>query len=173
MAIEASPDSTITEIVGKIQVALREAKCIGSERIVRHGLSMTHFHLLVMLERHGDMSMSRLAELLDVSMSNATGLVDRLEERGLIERSRVPDDRRVVLVRVSEEGRRIMEEVDVLRSEFLQKVLGRLDARQLERVARSVEDVSTAFLAALEDEPEGFWFEHVHGGNHGTVTRTA
>ena len=44
--------------------------------------------------------MSRLAELLDVSLSNATGIVDRMEERGLVERVRVPDDRRVVLVRI-------------------------------------------------------------------------
>ena len=48
--------------------------------------------------------MSRLAELLDVSFSNATGIVDRMAERGLVERVRVPDDRRVVLVRIGRQG---------------------------------------------------------------------
>ena len=45
--------------------------------------------------------MSRLAEMLDVSLSNATGLIDRMEERGFVERIRVPEDRRVVLVRIT------------------------------------------------------------------------
>ena len=62
-------------------------------------MSMTHMHVMWLLQHHGDLSMSRLAELLDVSLSNATGIVDRMEERGLVERVRVPDDRRVVLVR--------------------------------------------------------------------------
>src|SRR4051794_9896932 len=98
-------DARVEDIIAGVRTALREMKCIGSERIVRKGLSMSTWHVLVMLERHGDLSMSRLAELLDVSLSNATGLVDRMDERGLIERVRVPDDRRVVLVRVSEAGR--------------------------------------------------------------------
>ena len=45
--------------------------------------------------------MSRLADMLDVSMSAATGLVDRIEERGYVERIRVPSDRRVVLARIT------------------------------------------------------------------------
>ena len=40
--------------------------------------------------------MSRLADVAGVSLSNATGLVDRMEERGYIERTRVPEDRRIV-----------------------------------------------------------------------------
>ena len=57
---------------------------------------MTQLHILYMLDRHGEMPMSRLAEVLDVSLSNATGLIDRIEERGFIERIRVaggPPDR--------------------------------------------------------------------------------
>src|SRR5437870_3109067 len=92
----SSDQGHVDDIIAGVRTALREMKCIGSERIVRRGLSMSTWHVLVMLERHGDMSMSRLADLLDVSLSNATGLVDRMEERGLIERVRVPDDRRVV-----------------------------------------------------------------------------
>ena len=49
--------------------------------------------------------MSRLADMLDVSLSNATGLIDRIEERGFVERIRVPSDRRIVLVRITAAGR--------------------------------------------------------------------
>ena len=67
--------------------------------MVKLGVSMTQVHVLSLLQHHGDVPMSRLADLLDVSVSNATGLIDRMEERGLVERVRVPDDRRVVIVR--------------------------------------------------------------------------
>ena len=89
-------------IIADLRASFGELKCIGSERLVRQGISMTQLHVLNLLERHGEMAMSRLAEMLDVSMSNATGLVDRIEERGYVERIRVPSDRRVVLVRITD-----------------------------------------------------------------------
>ena len=69
-----------------------------SERLVRLGVSMAQFHIMVTLQRNGLMPMSRLADLLGVSQSNASGLIDRLEERGYVERTRVAEDRRVVLL---------------------------------------------------------------------------
>jgi len=65
-------------------------KCASSERVLRLGISMAQLHILYTLQRTGEMPMSRLAELLNVSLSNATGLIDRIEERGLVERTRVP-----------------------------------------------------------------------------------
>ena len=105
------PTGTIPEprtdgIVADFRATMMELKCVGSERLLRQGISMTQLHILHMLERHGQMPMSRLAEVLDVSVSNATGLVDRMEERGLVARTRVPEDRRVVLVQVSPRGSR-------------------------------------------------------------------
>ncbi len=44
------------------------------------------------------MPMSKLADALDVSVASLTGIIDRMEARGLVERRREPGDRRVVLV---------------------------------------------------------------------------
>ena len=40
-----------------------ELKCLGSERLVRLGISMSQLHVMHLLDRHGDIPMSRLAEL--------------------------------------------------------------------------------------------------------------
>lgn len=156
----------VDDIIAGVRAALREMKCIGSERIVRAGLSMSTWHVLVMLERHGDMSMSRLADLLDISLSNATGVIDRMEERGLVERVRVPDDRRVVLVHVSDEGRRLLNEVEVLGDEMLRRVLARLDAKQLAGVAQAMADIRAALVEVTTTETDGLWQQHVHGHAH-------
>src|SRR5690242_2901279 len=79
-------------LITDVRSFLGELKCVGSERLLRMGISMAQLHVLHLLERHGELAMSRLAETLDVSFSAATGLVDRIEERGFVERIRVPSD---------------------------------------------------------------------------------
>jgi DNA-binding MarR family transcriptional regulator len=90
--------------------------------------------------------MSRLADLLDVSVSNATGLIDRMEERGLVERVRVPDDRRVVIVRASAEGARQRDAIEALKQDRMRSILERLSPRQLTRIAGAIADLRTAVI---------------------------
>jgi len=141
------------KMIAELRGALGELHCVGSQRLVRRGVSMSHFHLMAMLERHGELPMSRIADVLDISLSNATGLIDRMEERGLVERARVPDDRRVVLVRVTDDGRRVLADLEVFRDEVVARILGRLDDRQLSRLVAAVGDLRTAIGAMVVDEP--------------------
>ena len=134
----------IDVIVTELQAAIREMRCGSTERMVRQNLSMTHVHVLWLLEHHGAMPMSRLADLVDVSLSNATGLVDRMEERGLVERFRVADDRRVVLVRPAAGGRRALEENEIVRREQMRAVLRRLTPAQLDAALSAFRDIRTA-----------------------------
>jgi hypothetical protein len=82
----AAGDGLIDGVVDELHAMIGSLRCAGTGRMVKAGISMTHLHILWVLEHHGDMPMSRLADLLDVSVSNATGLIDRMEERGLVER---------------------------------------------------------------------------------------
>jgi DNA-binding MarR family transcriptional regulator len=122
-------------------------RCAGTGRLVKAGVSMTHMHVMWLLEHHGDLPMSRMAELLDVSFSNATGIVDRMEERGLVERVRVPDDRRVVLVRITERGIQAIEETEAFKQDRLQAILSHLDEVQVTRLAAGLDDIRAAVIA--------------------------
>jgi len=153
-------------MIAQFRDALRELRCMGSQRLLQRGVSMSHLYLMSMLERHGELPMSRIAELLDVSLSNATGLIDRMEERGLAERVRVSDDRRVVHVRVTDSGRRALADVEVLQDEALARVLGKLDDRQLGRLAVAVTDLQAALLAVTAEEPDLFAHHHPAHGEH-------
>jgi DNA-binding MarR family transcriptional regulator len=124
-------------------------RCAGTGRLVKAGVSMTHMHVMWLLQHHGDLPMSHLADLLDVSLSNATGIIDRMEERGLIERLRVPDDRRVVLVRIAARGLEALDEMEAVKQDRLQAILGHLDPGQLERVATALDDIRGAVIAEL------------------------
>lgn len=148
-AAEPAPimtDAVIQSIIDEVHGMIGSLRCAGTGRMVRAGISMTHLHVLWVIEHHGELPMSRLAELLDVSLSNATGLVDRMEERGLVERIRVPDDRRVVIVRASAEGARMRDEIEALKQDRMKSILGRLTPAQLGRVLGAIGDVRTAIV---------------------------
>lgn len=151
----AATADLVDAIVTELQASIREMRCGSMERLVRRNLSMTQVHVLWLLEHQGTMPMSRLAELLDVSLSNATGLIDRMEERGLVERVRVPDDRRLVLVRPATGGRLALEENEDIRREQMRLILGRLDRDQLDRALVAFRDIRSALTA-----------ESGHSGQH-------
>jgi DNA-binding PadR family transcriptional regulator len=110
------------------------------------------------------MAMGRLADKLDVSLSNASGLIDRLEDRGFVERIRVPDDRRIVIVRATDLGRSTLVELEVLKDGMVQSLLDQLDTSQLERVGLALDDIRTAASAVFAADPE--LSRHEHGHDH-------
>ena len=65
-------------------------------------LSIVQLHVLTVLETAGPLPMGKLADALDVSVASATGIVDRMEQRGLVERRHDEADRRIVLVHPTE-----------------------------------------------------------------------
>ena len=140
-------DDAIEAIVAGIHDMIVGFRCAGTGRLVKSGVSMTHMHVMWLLQHHGSLPMSRLAELLDVSDSNATGIIDRMEERGLVERVRVPDDRRVVQVRIAPGGIESLEETEAIKHDRLTAILGHLEPTQVARVATALDDIRAAVVA--------------------------
>lgn len=107
--------------------------------VIRHmrqwpggALSLVHVNVLAVLEVDGPMTMGGLAETLDVSQASATGIVDRMEQRGLVERRRTDEDRRVVHVALTDEGRRLIAGMAAERREHLAAMLETLSDEELE-----------------------------------------
>jgi DNA-binding MarR family transcriptional regulator len=140
-------------IIADFRATMGQLKCASSERLLRLGVSMAQLHIMYTLQRSGEMTMSHLADVLNVSLSNATGLIDRLEERGYISRERVPTDRRVVLVRVTPDGARMLDEVDALSDALLRSVLGRLPVSQLKVVAHAIAALREAVDSTIQSIP--------------------
>jgi DNA-binding MarR family transcriptional regulator len=80
-------------------------------RRVPEDLTLPQFDVLAQLHRRGDEGMTpgELTRELLVTAGNVTGIVDRLQALRLVERRRLPEDRRVVHVRLTPRGRRLMQ----------------------------------------------------------------
>ncbi|MGY1826641.1 MarR family winged helix-turn-helix transcriptional regulator [Blastococcus sp. SYSU DS0541] len=96
--------------------------------------------LRVVCERDG-VRLSDLAEALHIAPRSATEVADGLQERGLVERTADPGDRRAVLLRATDEGRRVRAEVGRARAADSAELFARLgpeDRAALARILRAL-----------------------------------
>jgi DNA-binding MarR family transcriptional regulator len=99
---------------------------------LRGSLSLVHLHVLTVLEADGALPMSKLADALDVSVASLTGIVDRMEDRGLVARRREPTDRRVVLVHTTDAGVAVFQSMAAERRKTLEPLLDRMTDEELD-----------------------------------------
>lgn len=93
---------------------------------VSHG----QFTLLTLLDELGESTMGALAKEMGLSLGGLTGLVDRVIQMGLVERFRIPQDRRVVKVTLTDGGREALAKIMDVDREFLGRVMGRFTAEE-------------------------------------------
>ena len=113
-------------------------------------LSPAQCHVLHLIEPGRPLPMRRLADTLSCDASNITGLIDRLESRGLVERQTSATDRRVKALQLTATGKRVRADL-VGQMARRSLPLSRLSVRQQRTLVR--------LLEALVDEdqhvPEG------------------
>jgi DNA-binding MarR family transcriptional regulator len=106
-------------------------------------LSPVQCHVLHLIEPERPMPMGRLAETLGCDASNVTGLVDRLEDRGLVERRPSTADRRIKVIQLTSAGARI-------RAQLLRHVTS--GARPLSRLSAADQRALIRILERLVEE---------------------
>jgi DNA-binding MarR family transcriptional regulator len=120
----------------------------------RHALSLVHLNVLTVLEAEGALSMKRLAETMDVSDASATGIVDRMEKRGLVERRHGTDDRRVVQVHPTDAGRQVFVDMAAHRRGVLSKVLTELTPEEMSALLVGMRAIHAARRRVFQPEAE-------------------
>jgi DNA-binding MarR family transcriptional regulator len=97
---------------------------------VEEGVTLPQFRMLVVLSTRGATKLVALAELLQVAPSTAMRMVDRLIAAGLADRQTNPVNRRETLLRPTQEGRRMVEDVTARRRGEIAAIVARLAPRQ-------------------------------------------
>jgi len=106
-------------------------------------LSPVQCHVLHLIEPDEPLPMGRLADTLRCDASNVTGLVDRLESRGLVQRRPSAADRRVKVIALTPTGSR-------LRAQLLKRMTG--SACALSRLSASDQRALVRILRVLVEE---------------------
>jgi DNA-binding MarR family transcriptional regulator len=144
---------------GAARLASRH-RCAVAQQVHHSGISLGHLQILWILQEHGPLPVSRLATWLGIGVPNATGLLDRMEQRGLVERSRDAADRRVVLARPTDLGRATVAELDGWRLGLVEQLTAPLADDQLGAILGAIR---AALLAPHDDRPDDADAAHARG----------
>jgi len=103
--VTATPNNELVEhVLDLANRVFRELLPIVPTEVLKFDLTMPQLKVVLLLYLNGPMRMSDIASSLGVSLATATGVVDRLVERDTVLREADPNDRRVVLCRLSDKG---------------------------------------------------------------------
>lgn len=105
--------------------------------------SATQLHVLLIVERHRDINLSGLAAQLGALVSSASRLCDRLEAAGLLHRLH-GSSRRAVMLRLSPDGRALLDRLRRQRREDLARVLSRMPPAARTALAAGLSQFRTA-----------------------------
>lgn len=114
-------------------------------------ISVSQFHMLMVIRSRGQVSIKQLSELLGVSPPSASTMVDRLVEKGILTREQDRTDRRKVAIRVSRIAMRQFEKAEETVLKSFVNLVEKLGSEKSSRWCAVLEDVKTAIE---EDENE-------------------
>jgi DNA-binding MarR family transcriptional regulator len=105
---------------------------------------------LFLIHIRGSINVHNLALDLGVTPGNVTSIVDRLVAQGLVKRSESPDDRRIVLLQLTDQGRKTITDIHETGISHIRRALGKMSPEDIAALARGVR----SFIAAIEQDQE-------------------
>ena len=129
----------------KLWVVLARAYAAVSERaardVARHGLTLAEFAVMEALYHKGQLLLGEVQKKILVSSGGVTYLVDRLEQRGLVERRLCAEDRRARYASLTAEGQAFMSRIFPEHAECITEVASALTIEQQQQVTQLLRDL--------------------------------
>jgi DNA-binding MarR family transcriptional regulator len=102
-------------------------------------LTVPQIKTLTLLQRRGPQRMGNISTYLGSTLSSSTSIIDRLVDKGLVERTPDPDDRRVVICQLTHRGRESTDQFWRIGRMKVTELAERLHTEELELVVRAME----------------------------------
>ncbi len=137
-------------IVEAILYLYTEGRRVTKEIARHYGLTGPQVTAVKMLESLGDLSLSALSARMSAKNSTVTGIVDRMERDGLVQRLRSETDRRVVLIRLTDEGAALAEKIPLESMQIFTTALGSLTTDEREQLTQLLLKVTDRVAKEVE-----------------------
>lgn len=144
----------------KLLKATRLVEADLRERMrAQHATTLPRFDVMAALRRAPDgLRMTELSSELKVSNGNVTGIVDRLVSEGMIERTPVENDRRVMVVGLTAAGRREFDALAEAHESWVDGLFGGVSAAEARELGHSLDRISAeaaAHMQAIREHGKG------------------
>lgn len=109
--------------------------------ISNFGLNPSEFGVLELLYHKGEQPIQNIGKKILLASSSLTYVIDKLESKGLVSRKPCETDRRVIFTSITEDGRKLMDEIFPLNEKDIEKIFQALEASELEQYVELVKKV--------------------------------
>lgn len=148
---------TIQRLMGASQIYTTTLNALLERTLEQAGgsqLALSQLKLLMLVSpMHQRYKVADVAAILGVSNAAASRSIDRLVQRGLIDRSIAPDNRRAVDLNLTPEGHALIRSFKAIRDQELLRLLGDYPDEKLKKVARVMDEL-TVLLMDLDEDAE-------------------
>ncbi|WP_138496337.1 MarR family winged helix-turn-helix transcriptional regulator [Paenibacillus pinistramenti] len=138
------------ELVHGFRELKRTFHQVVSKQAEKMGITDIQFYVLVELRKQPEISMSDLAVHLHLGNSTLSGIIDRMEKAGHVERKRSDVDRRSVTLHLTDEGREIEKATNLLYRKAMSR-LNEIPSEDMTHLIRTFRSI----INLLETEKEG------------------
>ena len=121
-----------------------------SRDATRYGITVGQFAVLEALYHKGPLALGQIGSLLVVTAGNVTYVVDQLERRGLVERERRPDDRRVIYASLTPKGRALVDEIFPQHARYVSSLVDTLEPAEREEMCRLLKKLGLSVAEMLK-----------------------
>lgn len=128
----------VKEIVWLIRRLMQGSYIYNKELNKTYQVSAPQLSSLLALYENGPMAPSQIAKYIMVNSSTVTGIIDRLEQKGLVERSRVSLDRRVITITLTERGKELAKNAPPPIQEKIVEGLQKLPPNEIEKIVQAL-----------------------------------
>lgn len=150
------------DAIDQIIETMRTMQSGVADRVMGHFTSiqdldftLPQFMVLYYLSRHREelLTVSQLATVITLSQPATSQLIDRLLQRGLLERRENPEDRRQKLISINDEGIALLDRIEHRREEKMRALFECVPAEELTRMQNALNDLVKIFgaMSALAD----------------------
>jgi DNA-binding MarR family transcriptional regulator len=126
------------EIIFSIRRLMQAGELYTKELNKKYDVSVPQLNSLLTLYEYGPLPPSQIANHIMVKSSTVTGIVDRLEQKGLVERLRNSPDRRVITIQLTESGKKLAENAPSPIQHKILDGLKRLSKAEIDLVVRAL-----------------------------------
>ncbi|MBW2172586.1 MAG: MarR family transcriptional regulator [Deltaproteobacteria bacterium] len=128
------PHDLVKQIIFQIRRLTQAKELYTKELNKKYQVSASQLNSLIALYEQGSLPPSQIARHIMVKSSTVTGIIDRLEQKGLVTRSRTSPDRRVITVELTESGRTLAENAPPPIQQKVVEGLERLPQSEMEKI---------------------------------------
>jgi DNA-binding MarR family transcriptional regulator len=136
-------DDRTREVVWLIRKLVQGGELYTKELNKKYQVSAPQLSCLLALSDQGPMPPSQIAKYIMVNSSTITGIIDRLEQKGLVERSRTSQDRRVITVSPTEKGKALVQTAPPPLQKKIVDGLRRLPSQEVDEIVRVLMKLAT------------------------------